>query len=146
MPGWDLEQTKKDAEHKWEKILNTIQIKTNNKSLKRSFYSALYHLALHPTNRTNENPLWKSKEPYYDDYYAIWDTFRATHPLFTLIMLEEQIKMIRSLIDIYKHEGYMPDSRSGNSTGRTQGGSNSDVIIADAFVKGLKGIDYEEAF
>jgi predicted alpha-1,2-mannosidase len=53
--------------------------------------------------------------------------------------------MINSLIDIYKQEGYMPDARSGNSTGRTQGGSNSDVLIADAFVKGLKGINYEEA-
>ena len=54
--------------------------------------------------------------------------------------------MIRSLIDIYRHEGYMPDGRSGNATGRTQGGSNADVVIADAYVKGVAGIDYATAF
>jgi predicted alpha-1,2-mannosidase len=54
--------------------------------------------------------------------------------------------MIRSLIDIYRHTGYMPDARSGNDNGRTQGGSNANVVIADAWVKGLKGIDYATAF
>ena len=50
-----------------------------------------------------------------------------------------------SLLNIYKREGYMPDARSGNCNGRTQGGSNAEVVIADAFVKELKGIDYELA-
>jgi predicted alpha-1,2-mannosidase len=99
-----------------------------------------------PTNKTGENPLWKSDEPYYDDLYAIWDTYRTTHPLLTLISSDIQRDMVRSMIDIYRYEGYMPDARSGNVTGRTQGGSNNDIIIADAFVKGLKGIDYETAF
>lgn len=84
-------------------------------------------------------------EPYYDDYFAIWDTFRATHPLFTLLTPSVQTDMIRSLIDIYKHDGYMPDARSGNDNGRVQGGTDCDILIADAMVKGLKNIDYETA-
>jgi predicted alpha-1,2-mannosidase len=54
--------------------------------------------------------------------------------------------MVRALIDIYRHTGYMPDARVGNDNGRTQGGSNANVVIADAYVKGLTGIDYPTAF
>jgi putative alpha-1,2-mannosidase len=53
---------------------------------------------------------------------------------------------VRSLIDIYRHTGYMPDARSGNDNGRTQGGSNANVVVTDAYLKGLTGIDYETAF
>ena len=64
----------------------------------------------------------------------------------TLISPDRQRDIIRSLIDIYRHTGYMPDAvRRGNNNGRTQGGSNANVVIADAYVKGLKGIDYETA-
>jgi len=99
-----------------------------------------------PTNRTGENPLWKSSAPYYDDFYALWDTYRTVHPLLTLVWQNRQVDIVNSLIDIYKFDKYMPDARSGNENGRTQGGSNCDLIIADAFVKELKGIDYETAY
>ncbi len=106
----------------------------------------MYHTMLMPSDRTGENPGWQSPEPYYDDYYAIWDTFRSSSPLLTLIAPDRQRDLIRSLIDIYRHTGYMPDARSGNDNGRTQGGSNADVVVADAYVKGLTGIDYPTAF
>ena len=66
-------------------------------------------------------------------------------PLLTLIEEPQQRDMVNSLLNIYKHDGYMPDARSGNWNGRTQGGSNADIVIADAFAKGMKGIDYELA-
>lgn len=74
---------------------------------------------------------------------CIWDTFRSVHPLYTLIRPQVQSSIVRGLIDIQKHEGFLPDSRVANWNGRTQAGSNADVILADAFVKGLKGIDWE---
>jgi putative alpha-1,2-mannosidase len=66
-------------------------------------------------------------------------------PLLTLIEEPQQRDMVNSLLNIYKHDGYMPDARSGNWNGRTQGGSNADIVIADAFAKGMKGIDYQLA-
>ena len=54
--------------------------------------------------------------------------------------------MVRSLVDIYVHDGYMPDSRSGNCNGRVEGGSNSDIVVGDAYVKGLAGIDWAKAY
>jgi predicted alpha-1,2-mannosidase len=144
IPGWNFDNIRKAAADTWNKKLNTIIANTNNEDQKKIFYSAVYRTMLMPVNRTNENPKWVSKSPYYDDYYCIWDTYRATHPLLTLIQKKEQVAMINSLLDIYKQEGYMPDARSGNYTGRTQGGSNTDVLIADAYAKGLDGIDYNE--
>ena len=96
-----------------------------------------------PVDRSGENPLWTDPEPYYDDFYAIWDTYRTSTPLITLIDPQRESDIVRSLINIYKRDGYMPDARSGNCNGRTQGGSNAEIVIADAFVKGLTGIDYE---
>jgi predicted alpha-1,2-mannosidase len=142
---WDFNLVRKNAEDKWNDALKSIYVADKNRELKTIFYTALYHTMLMPTDRTGENPLWTSGNPYYDDYYAIWDTYRATHPLMTLIQKDRQIEMINTLIDIYENEGFMPDARSGNYSGRTQGGSNCDVMIADAFSKGLDGIDYEKA-
>ncbi|HVK97919.1 MAG TPA: GH92 family glycosyl hydrolase [Flavisolibacter sp.] len=139
---WDFEKVKTDAANEWNKKLNTVIATTKNEDQKKIFYSAIYRTMLMPVNRSGENPKWTSNVPYYDDFYCIWDTYRATHPLLTLIQKEEQIDMINSLLDMYKQEGYMPDARSGNYTSRTQGGSNTDVMIADAYVKGLQGIDY----
>jgi predicted alpha-1,2-mannosidase len=145
-PAWNLEAIRKAAVDNWNQALSRIQLHGETDSKRIQFYTAMYHTMLMPSDRTGENPLWKSDEPYYDDYYAIWDTFRSSGPLLTLIAPDRQRDLIRSLIDIYRHTGYMPDARSGNDNGRTQGGSNANVVVADAFVKGLKGIDYPTAF
>ena len=97
-----------------------------------------------PVDKSGENPKWR-ETPYYDDYYAIWDTYRSSSPLITLLDPKREADIVNSLLNIYKREGYMPDARSGDCNGRTQGGSNAEVMIADAFVKGLEGIDYEYA-
>lgn len=127
----------------WEKILSRIHIEGTEEQ-KRMFYTGIYHTCLMPVNRTGENPSW-TETPYYDDYYAIWDTYRTSTPLITLLDEQREVDIVNSLLNIYKREGYMPDARSGNCNGRTQGGSNAEVVIADAFVKGLQGIDYELA-
>jgi len=141
---WDFNKTVADSRSLWNKELNKIQITTNNDTTKKIFYSALYHTMHQPVNRTGENPKWKSDKPYYDDFFCIWDTYRVTHPLVTLINESKQVDIMNALTDIYENEGYMPDAWSGNSYAMTQGGSNADVLVADAFAKGLKGIDYEK--
>ena len=127
----------------WEQQLQKVQI-DGTEQQKRMFYTALYHTMLMPVRKTGENPKW-TESPYYDDYYAIWDTYRTSSPLLTLLWPERQVEIVNSLLNIYAREGYMPDARSGDCNGRTQGGSNAEVVIADAFVKGLGGIDYNFA-
>ena len=133
------------AKNAWNQYCNRLEIKTNNDSLKSMIYSGLYHALLMPTNRTGDMPGWKNDETYYDDYYAIWDTYRTVFPFLTLLAPEKVTELVNSLIAIGQKEGFMPDARSGNSNGLTQGGSDGDIVVAEAFVKGIKGIDYPAA-
>ena len=143
---WDFDGVYRSLLHQWESLLSRIEIAPDTpEAQKRMFYTGLYHTMIMPVDRTGENPLWTDPEPYYDDFYAIWDTYRSSSPLITLIDEQRAADMVRSLVNIGKRDGYMPDARSGNSNGRTQGGSNAEIVIADAFVKGVEGIDYEQA-
>lgn len=146
IPHWSFDEVHRQLLDKWEALLSKIEIDEKApEAHKRMFYTGLYHTMLMPVDRTGENPLWSDPEPYYDDFYAIWDTYRTSSPLITLIDPKREADIVRSLVNIYKRDGYMPDARSGNCNGRTQGGSNAEIVIADAFVKGLEDIDYELA-
>jgi len=146
IPHWNFQQVLQETQNKWENLMTRIEIPANaTHDQKVMFYTALYHTQLMPVDRTGENPNWTSNQPYYDDFYAIWDTYRSSHPLLTLITPSRQVDIVNAMLDIYKRDGYLPDARSGNCNGRTQGGSNAEVIIADAYSKGLKGIDYSLA-
>jgi len=146
IPHWDFNKVLGSLQKKWEKLFSRIEIDPSSSAAEKAlFYTGLYHTMLMPVNRTGENPLWTNDQPYYDDFYTLWDTFRTSNPLITLISPQREAEIVTSLIDIYKHDGFLPDGRSGNANGRTQGGSHAETVIADAYVKGLKGIDYETA-
>lgn len=145
LTSWDIEDAHSNAINEWNNILSQVAISGGDEDLKKTFYSSLYRVFMQPTDYKGENPKWISDEPYYGDYHAIWDTYRATHPMITLLRPSIEAEMVQSLVNIGCHDKYMPDARSSHWTGRTQAGSNSDILVADAFVKGLGGIDYEEA-
>lgn len=148
VPDWNFASVRSASVALWNKALSAIEVRGETASKRNQIYTAIYHTMLMPSDRTGENPYWPTSypdHPYYDDYYAIWDTYRSSAPLLTLIAPDRERDLIRSLIDIYLHTGYMPDARSGNDNGRTQGGSNANVMVADAFVKNLKGVDYDSA-
>jgi len=146
IPRFDFEALHNSTVAAWDKALGKVELKGETPRQAQIFYTALYHTMLMPTDRTGENPLWESPEPYYDDYYAIWDIFRTSGPLLTLIAPGREKGIVRSLVDIYRHEGWLPDARSGNSTGRTQGGSNAEFMLTDAYVKGMTNVDWETAY
>ncbi|KAI1275676.1 glycoside hydrolase family 92 protein [Xylaria sp. FL0933] len=126
------------------KITTTDTSNTTNLQL---LYSSLYHLLQLPTNKTGENPLWSSPEPYYDDIFTFWDTHRSHTPLLHILQPTAYEELIRSLIDIWRFEGFMPDARSSFFNGATQGGSNADNVLADAYVKGVRGaVDWADGF
>ena len=146
IPHWDFQQTLAETQEKWEKIFQRVEVDADaSTELKTIFYTGLYHTMLMPVDRTGENPKWENNGPYYDDFYAIWDTYRSSSPLITLLTPSRQVDIVNAMLQIYKRDGYLPEARSGNSNGRTQGGSNGEVVIADAFVKGLQGINYKLA-
>ncbi len=145
IPSVDFDRQQQLLCEAWERQLGKVDLSpAATPKQKRMFYTALYHTMLMPVDRSGENPKW-TDTPYYDDYYAIWDTYRTSSPLIILLDPERERDIVNSLLHIYRREGYMPDARSGNCNGRTQGGSNAEVVIADAYLKGVDGIDYEYA-
>lgn len=136
----------------WAALLGRVPYQGSAKE-QRMFYTALYHTLLMPVDKTGEEPAAyrATREssgqplPYYDDYYALWDTYRTSFPLLMEYYPERAVGMVNALLNIYLHDGYMPDARSGDCNGRTQGGSHAEVVIAEAYARGLKGIDYDLA-
>ncbi len=136
----------------WEALLQRVPYEGTPKE-QRMFYTALYHTLLMPVDKTGEEPAAYRSDgtqptlrlPYYDDYYALWDTYRTSFPLLMEYYPERAADMVNAMLNIYLHDGYLPDARSGDCNGRTQGGSHAEVVIAEAYARGLKGIDYELA-
>ena len=146
MPGWDFDARHDKAEALWRRALEQIEVSGGSDDQRRIFYTALYRSHTMPHDLTGENVWWQSTEPHYEDFYTLWDTFRTLHPLLTVIQPDAQRGMIRSLIDTYRHTGWLPDARIAGANGMTQGGSNGDVVVADAVVKNLGGFDVRTAY
>ncbi|KAL3963007.1 hypothetical protein ACCO45_004530 [Purpureocillium lilacinum] len=146
---FNFDYTRQKARDAWADKLSAVQVSTKgvSKTIQTVFWSGMYRTMISPQDYTGENPLWKSSEPYYDSFYCIWDSYRSIHPLLTLLDPVSQTLMVRSLIDIYRHEGKLPDCRMSLCKGFTQGGSNADVVLADAYVKNLHdGIDWKTGY
>ncbi|KAJ5060680.1 glycosyl hydrolase family 92-domain-containing protein [Bipolaris maydis] len=147
-----FENVVEQARQEWEaKVLSKIRIgndgdaTSNNATLKRMLYSALYQTGLMPTDKTGENPVWESNEskPYYDDHYTLWDTYRTLLPLYHLIFTKTYSRVLSGLISIFTEEGYLPAGRAANWNGRVQGGTHADIVLADAFVKSIRALNGE---
>ncbi|KAI5781917.1 glycoside hydrolase family 92 protein [Geopyxis carbonaria] len=148
IPDFDFDRTLAAARAAWREKLEVVSITpgTASAELQTVFWSGLYRSLLSPQDYTGENPLWESDEPYYDSYYCIWDSFRSIHPLLNVVAPKDNVKMVRSLLDIYRHEGKLPDCRMSLCKGLTQGGSNADVVLVDTFLKGRSAdVDWELA-
>jgi putative alpha-1,2-mannosidase len=119
VPGWDFDGVVDAAEAAWRAKLDVISIKDGgvDEVLLRAFWSGVYRTMISPQDYTGENPGWESDEPYYDSFYCIWDSYRSIHPFLTLVDPHSQTLMVRSLLDIYRHTGYLPDCRMSHCKG-----------------------------
>ncbi|GAB7353635.1 hypothetical protein MBLNU459_g4048t1 [Dothideomycetes sp. NU459] len=146
--GCSLQSLVSASQTRWtEEVFSKVQTTETNTTVLTQLYSYLYGMHLLPSNRTGENPLWVSSEPSYDDIFTYWDLFRCSTALVHVLQPTAYEEQIRSIIDIWRHEGWLPDARSSHYTGRTQGGSSADIILADAFVKGVRGaVNWQDGY
>ncbi|KAF2995677.1 hypothetical protein E8E13_002696 [Curvularia kusanoi] len=147
-PEFDFNSLVDRAEEVWRAKLAPISIKPGDvdDSYLTNFWSAVYRTMISPQNYTGENPHWKSSEPYFDSFYCIWDMWRVQLPFLTILDPHMMSSMIRSLLDTYKHRGWLPDCMMSTCSGWTQGGSNADNVLVDAYVKNLTNIDWNLAY
>ncbi|OIP83931.1 MAG: hypothetical protein AUK44_03910 [Porphyromonadaceae bacterium CG2_30_38_12] len=140
-----FDQALANAEKLWTEKLNKIQTKGGSVMAQQLFRSALRNTMLMPTDVTGEVPGWNPNVPHFWDFYCVWDVFRATMPLYSLIYPETQRRIISCMLDIYDKKGWLPDAWIADDYAMMQGGSNADVVLADAVVKKLGGFDVKTA-
>ncbi len=154
IPGWDFQKVVRAADAKWNKELSRISIETNNLTDKRIFYTALYHSMIDPALFNDHNGDYRGadKKVYphaaFNNYtvFSLWDTYRAENPLFDLIQPKKAGDMINTMLAIYQQQGKLPIWHlMGNETG-TMVGISSMQVVAEAYLKGIKGFDANKAY
>ncbi|MDR0394951.1 MAG: GH92 family glycosyl hydrolase [Tannerella sp.] len=154
IPGWDFEATAARADELWNRELSKIVVETENEADKRIFYTAMYHSMIHPSlfndhNREYRGADWEVyKDPGFDSHtiFSLWDTYRAAHPLYTLIDRRRTAAFVNSMLSVFEQTGKLPIWHlRGYDTG-TMVGINSFQVIAEACLKDCEGIDAEKAF
>jgi predicted alpha-1,2-mannosidase len=153
--GWDFDKVTSDVKNQWNELLGRIRIKANPTS-QRIFYTALYHSMLLPRVFSDVSGTYpgfagegkvETAEAftYYTDF-SLWDTFRAVHPLLTILDPKRELDMVKSLIAMGEQGGFLPIYPAWNSYTSEMIGDHADAVIADAYVKGIRGFDAETAY
>ncbi|HEY0030878.1 MAG TPA: GH92 family glycosyl hydrolase [Bacteroidia bacterium] len=154
LSGWDFEKVKKDAATLWNNELSKIEITTTDQDKLRIFYTALYHTMIQPNVAMDVDSLYRGMDKKvhkaqgftYYSVFSLWDTFRATHPLYTIIDQKRTADFINTFLAQYEQGGRLPVWELASNETDCMIGYHSVSVIADAMVKGIKGFDYEKAF
>ena len=149
----DFETVKKNAQDYWETQLEKIVIESDNLDKKTNFYSALYHTMIAPNRYQDVDGRYRGMDLQIHnadfDYYTVfslWDTYRAAHPLYTIIEQEKTNDFINTFLAKYDEGGIMPMwDLAGNYTD-CMIGYHAVPVVADAYLKGIRGYDTEKAF
>jgi len=158
IPAWDYARVKADAVAAWNGKLGQIQLEGASPEQASVFYSAFYNTMRMPKDRTGDNPGWVSAEPYWDDYYCVWDTWKTLFPLHVLLHESMVRDNIKAFLDRFKNNGRVQDAFVGGNDRYykwigddrpewlgNQGGDDVDNVVADAMVKGVGGVDWAAA-
>ena len=152
--GWDFEKVKKETKQLWNKELSKIEVTSNDKDKLAIFYTALYHTMMQPNisqdldgkYRGRDNKIHTAEGFDYYTVFSLWDTFRAAHPLYTLIDKKRTTDFINTFLKQYEQGGRLPVWELASNETDCMIGYHSVSVMADAMAKGIKGFDYEKAF
>jgi predicted alpha-1,2-mannosidase len=150
---FDFDNIALKAGETWNKELSCIDIEGTEKQ-KRIFYTGLYHLFIQPNNIADVSGDYlttefsKSNAPDKKHYstFSLWDTYRAAHPLYTILQETRTAEFINSMLRQYKTYGYLPIWQLWGSDTYCMIGNHAIPVIVDAFFKDIKGVDYKLAY
>jgi predicted alpha-1,2-mannosidase len=154
LPHWEFEQAISNGKASWNRELNKIDASGGTEDQLTNFYTALYHSMIAPNlfmdvdgqYRGRDGQTHKAKDFANYSVFSLWDTFRAAHPLYTIIDQKRTTDFINTFLAQYDQAGRLPVwELAGNETD-TMIGYHAVSVIADAAVKGIGGFDYEKAF
>ena len=157
IPHWDFERTRRELTRIWEDRFALIDVKTDDSTALRKFYTAFYHASFLPRTFNDVDGRYPSfatgspvrqlpeGETYYEDY-SLWDTYRALHPFINLITPERGGEMMQSLVHKYEQGGWLPIFPCWNSYTAAMIGDHGISVLADAYVKGIRNFDSDKAY
>ncbi len=151
---WNFENVRNNSVNLWNKELSKIEVKSQDKDKLAIFYTALYHVFTQPNiyfdldrrYRGRDQKIHKTEGFDYYTVFSLWDTFRAYHPLMTLIDKKRTSDFVNTFIKQYEQGGRTPVWELSANETETMIGYHSVSVVADAMVKGIKGFDYEKAY
>lgn len=153
IPNWDFEGVMKQANTTWNEALGKIDIETSDNDSRTVFYTSLYHAFIQPSLASDVDGRYCTmgheikQDASYTNYtvFSLWDTFRAAHPLYTIVTPEQNQAFIRSLLRKYDEGGILPKwELASNETG-TMIGYHAVSVIADAMMKKQCDFDVKKA-
>ena len=151
---WDFDAVRQEAKAEWNQQLSKIDAQGGTPDQQANFYSALYHLMFHPQTFNDVNneylgmdgKVHKTAGHNHYSVLSLWDTFRAAHPLYTLINPDVQLDVVKTMLDDYRDSGWGPKWKLANKETSIMPGTWADVVIPDAYMKGIRDFDTEAAF
>ncbi|GAA4320715.1 GH92 family glycosyl hydrolase [Mucilaginibacter gynuensis] len=152
IPGWDFDKTVAAADAQWEQELEKIKVQGTPDQM-QIFYTGLYHAFIQPNNLADVNgdyvgsdyAVRNDKNGFYSTF-SLWDTYRATHPLYTLIQPQRDAAFVNSMLRQYETYGYLPIWQLWGQENYCMIGNHAIPVVVDAVLKGLPGIDAERAY
>lgn len=153
-PGWNFETIKQAARQNWNKELQKITV-TGTEQQQQIFYTALYHTFIQPNTLSDVNGQFMAANfttqqlPAGKTHYStfsLWDTYRAVHPLYTLVQRSRTADFVNSLLAQYEVYGYLPIWQLWGQDNYCMIGNHAIPVITDAVLKNIPGIDKEKAY
>ncbi|TAK58354.1 MAG: glycoside hydrolase family 92 protein [Bacteroidetes bacterium] len=153
IPDWDFDAIKKKAETLWNQELSNIEIEGGTNEQLTTFYSALYHAMIAPNIYNDVDGQYRGmdgkihKAEGFDMYtvFSLWDTFRAEHPLLTIIDQKRTLDFIKSFLARYDESGTLPVWEFAANETWCMIGYHSIPVIVDAYMRRIRGFDAEKA-
>jgi predicted alpha-1,2-mannosidase len=155
IPGWDFDRVRHDARAAWQRELEKVHVEGDLHSDMVKFYTALYHMLIHPNIISDANgdyPLMGHKGTGHyarrDRYtvFSLWDTYRTLHPFLTLVYPERQSAIVQTMIDMYKESGWLPKWELAANETYMMSGDPAVPVVADTWLKGIRDFDIEAAY
>ena len=153
-PTLDFAAVRRAAEDSWEKALSVVEVEGGTADERTIFYTALYHLLIHPNILQDVNgqyPMMGSLETgttKHDRYtvYSLWDTYRNVHPLLSILYPRKQLAMVETMLDMYKEGGWLPKWELYGQETFTMEGDPSIIVINDTWQRGIRDFDTKLAY
>ncbi len=153
-PDFNFDKVRAAAGQMWNDDLSRVQVEGGTQNDKTIFYTAMYHLLIHPNiiqDVNGEYPMMESLKVGHTTgnrytVFSLWDTYRNVSTLMTLLYPEKQLDIIRTMIDMYKESGWLPKWELYGRETLTMEGDPSIPYIVDAYMRGLRDYDIETAY